>query len=346
MTPTEPPSPGDRPAGSAPRDMAAMFDDVSPRYDLLNRLMTLGQDRAWRAAMWREVPDDARVVLDLCTGSGSSLEGLRQPGRLVIGADVSLQMLKVAREQEGWLGWAPRLVAADAFRLPLRDASVECVTIAFGVRNLRPRAAALGEIGRVLRPGGRLVVLEATAPRGPLAPLHRAHLLHGVPLLGRLSPDPAAYAYLGRSILEFGPGDAFEAALASTGFTIADRRVFLLGATTLWVAERAPDSPARALGAGMQAARFGDLTRGRMPTRSARRAAEWRVWTAVQLAVSLGLIAVLVGARSSFHALGPNVPLERWQRHTMDVLIVVGLVGFAIRSLVLALRLFGAPPRP
>src|SRR5438093_2376955 len=115
MTSADPPPADHRFKPHATREMAEMFDDVSARYDCLNRLMTLGRDAAWREAMWREVPDRARVVLDLCTGSGASLGGLRQPGRLVIGADVSLGMLRVAREQAGWPGWAPRLVAADGF---------------------------------------------------------------------------------------------------------------------------------------------------------------------------------------------------------------------------------------
>ena len=83
-----------------------------------------------------------------------------------------------------------------------------------------------------------------------------------------------------------------------------------------------------------------------MPTRSARRVSEWRAWTAAQLAVSAGLLIVLLRARSTFRRLGPEVPLEPWQRHGMDILILVGIVGFAVRSLILGLRLFGAPPRP
>ena len=251
-----------------------MFDEVSARYDTLNRLMTLGRDTAWREAMWREIPDEARVVLDLCTGSGSSLRGSRQPGRLVIGADVSLRMLRIARDEEGWLGWAPRLIAADAFRLPIRDRSVDCVTIAFGIRNLRPRDQALREVARVLRPKGRLLVLEATAPDpGPLAPFHRFHLLHVLPWLGRLSPDPSAYAYLGRSILEFGTGEEFTRLVESEGYEVERRQRFLLGATHLWVCTHPAAGPADA---ALQSARRDAPERGRMPTLAGRRATEWR----------------------------------------------------------------------
>src|SRR6185295_18221054 len=221
----------------AARELGDMFDDVSGRYDLLNRIMSLGRDSAWRAAMWEAVPEDAHAVLDLCTGSGTSLPGLRRPGRLVIGADVSLGMLEHAAEQQWSAGWAPRLVCADAFTLPLPNHSVDAVTIAFGIRNLRPRSDALAELARVLRPGGTLAVLEATAPaRGPFAPAHGFYLRHIIPLAGRLSPDPSAYRYLSESVFEFGAGPEFEQALAAAGFEVVERRRFMLGATRLWVA--------------------------------------------------------------------------------------------------------------
>src|SRR5687767_10942684 len=102
------PSSNDRFAPHATRELGGMFDDVSPRYDLLNRIMSLGQDRAWRSALARAVPGTARTVLDLCTGSGDSLRGLRRPGRLVLGADLSLRMLERAAEQQDPAGWAPR----------------------------------------------------------------------------------------------------------------------------------------------------------------------------------------------------------------------------------------------
>src|SRR5262245_24162155 len=204
--------------------MAGMFDQVVPRYDLLNRLMTLGQDSGWRRAMWRGVPERARAVLDLCTGNGVSLDGLRRPGRLLVGVDASLAMLEEAALAHGRRGWAPRLACADAFRLPIRADSLDAITVAFGVRNLRPQPEALAEMARVLRPGGTLCVLEALAPRpGLLGRLHGAHLRHVLPLLGRLSPAPDAYRYLADSILEFGSGAEFERALEGAGFVIRRR---------------------------------------------------------------------------------------------------------------------------
>src|SRR5262245_51050575 len=282
------PAAPDRFRPHAVRELGGMFDDVSARYDLLNRIMSLGQDRAWRAAMWRAVPEDARRVLDLCTGSGVSLPGLRRPGRLLIGADLSLGMLELARDRFGTVGWAPRLVCADAFRLPLPDRSLDAVTIAFGIRNLRPLAHALEELGRVLRPGGTLAVLEAAAPgAGPVAPLHRFYLRHLVPLAGRLSPDPSAYVYLSRSIFEFGSGPEFEAGLAAAGFRVLDQRRFLLGATRLWVAERGGQELAAPGVTRLRIARPGLSGGVNVPIQNDRGAGEWRTWTAVQMVLAV-----------------------------------------------------------
>src|SRR5262249_22076539 len=150
-------------------------------------------------------------------------------------------MLREALARSGSLGWAPRLAASDAFHLPLRDQSLDAVTIAFGVRNLRPRGEALTELARVIKPQGTLAVLEATAPRrGWFAPFHAFHLRRIIPLAGRLSPDPSAYGYLSRSIFEFGSGDSFERDLDAAGFSVLARRPFMMGATSLWTCRRRP----------------------------------------------------------------------------------------------------------
>jgi len=317
-----------------------MFDDVSGRYDLLNRLMTLGQDGAWRAAMARAVPAGARVVLDLCTGSGVSLTGLTRPGRLVIGLDVSLRMLSAASDRFGGPGWSPRLVCGDAFRLPLRGGSVDAITIAFGMRNLRPRDSALAEMARVLAPGGTLVVLEACAPGGgAFAPLHRLHLKSGVPLLGRLSADPSAYLYLRDSIFEFGDGRAFENSLAEAGYSIRGRQSFLFGATRLWIA-RAPGNPTEPL----RIARAGEEQRREMPHAAEAADREWSVWSGVQLGVAAALFAALVIGLFRFAAAAKLLPLEPWQKWSLGLLLVAGMVFFGARSLLLALR--QGTPRP
>jgi demethylmenaquinone methyltransferase/2-methoxy-6-polyprenyl-1,4-benzoquinol methylase len=328
----------------ATQDLAEMFDHVSRRYDVLNSILSLGRDGAWRQAMWRAVPEDARVVLDLCTGSGASLPGLRSPGRLVIGADVSLAMLGLAAETRRSTGWAPRLLCADGFRLPLRGGSVSAITIAFGMRNLRPRGEALAELGRVLAPGGTLVVLEATAPEpGPLAPLHRFYLARVVPAAGRLSDDPTAYRYLAESIFEFGAGPEFEAALANAGFELVERRAFLMGATRLWAARRLVEAGQNAVVSPRPLQSATGAARLVPPGR--RASAEWRTWSGVQAALSASLLGALLYAAWTLANLGGGLPLLAWQRTGAWVLIWAGVVVFAIRTVALILRLLSGPPR-
>jgi demethylmenaquinone methyltransferase / 2-methoxy-6-polyprenyl-1,4-benzoquinol methylase len=348
MTSEIPPEQSGRFEPRAARAMADMFDDVSGRYDLLNRLMTLGRDDSWRREMWAAVPESARAVLDLCTGSGVSLPGLRRPGRLVLGMDVSFGMLEVAADEQGRSGWAPRLACADAFHLPLRDGALDAITVAFGVRNLRPRGAALAEMARVLRPGATLSVLEATAPApGPLAPFHRAWLLHAVPLLGRLSPDPSAYRYLAESIFEFGDGRAFEAALDEAGFDVRERRGFLLGATHLWVAtRRAPAGEGLAVPpSAVQDASGGARGRGEMPQPSDRREGEWRTWASASALTSALLTLALGYGAWSYYNMRADLPLEPWQHKGLEVLLVGGTLGWLVRSVLLALRARGRRPR-
>jgi demethylmenaquinone methyltransferase/2-methoxy-6-polyprenyl-1,4-benzoquinol methylase len=315
--------------------MASMFDDVSGRYDLLNRLMTMGQDGAWREAMWREVPASAALALDLCTGSGVSLIGLRRPGRTVLGMDVSLAMLRRAAEREGTGGWAPRLACADAFRLPLRDASLGAVTIAFGVRNLRPRRDSLAELARVLAPGGRLVVLEATVPaRGPLAPCARAWIRHAIPLLGRLSGDPSAYRYLAESIFEFGDGRAFEADLVSAGFSVRRSRAFLFGASRLWAAERSG-------GVGQKAAEPAGIVRSAVPAPGERThgvpasdgyAGERAAWRLAHAVTSTALAVALAWALSVWVNVRDELGLAPPQRLLAWLLLVGGGIVFGVRA--------------
>jgi demethylmenaquinone methyltransferase/2-methoxy-6-polyprenyl-1,4-benzoquinol methylase len=367
--PETPPDPGDRFAPHAGREMAHMFDRVSGRYELLNRLMTLGRDGAWRAAMWRAVPASAGVVLDLCTGDGASLGGLRRPGRLLIGADVSRTMLEQAQARHGRAGWAPRLIAADAFRLPLRDHSVDAATAAFGVRNLRPRREAMAELARVIRPGGVLAVLEAAAPRpGWFALVHRFHLEVMIPLAGRLSDDPSAYRYLSRSIFEFGSGPEFERDLDAAGFELISSRAFMLGATRLWVGRlrgtadqtsSAMPRPARREGAGgpsgaespsaLEESVQDALPAGHSGSELPQVEASWDAgrgpWRMLQALVSAAVLAALVAAAWELARELPGLALPLWQRRGLVVLLAAAILAFALRTAVLALRAFGSAER-
>ena len=318
-----------------------MFDHVSARYDLLNRLMSLGQDAAWRRAMWRRVPAGAHVVLDLCTGSGASLPGLRRPGRTVVGMDVSLAMLRVADAQHGGRGWAPRFACADAFHLPVREGAIDAITVAFGVRNLRPRRPALAELARALAPRGVLVVLEATAPApGPLAPFMRFWVRHMIPLLGRLSPDPSAYRYLSESIFEFGAGPEFEADLAAAGFEVVDRQRFLMGATRIWLAQRdgGVGQNRAGLAAALQTARAGSGVIAHPREAGEEMQGEARAWETAQAAISTALTLALAWALSVWVNVHDDLPLSPPQRVVGWVLIVGGIGLFGARAVVQWLR--------
>jgi demethylmenaquinone methyltransferase / 2-methoxy-6-polyprenyl-1,4-benzoquinol methylase len=189
-----------------------MFDRVAPRYDLANTVFSLGQDKGWRHAAARASRlAVGEVAVDVACGTGALTRELEAaaPGATVLGLDFSFEMLKRARSTGG-AGSAPpdppepnlRLAAGDALRLPLADASVDVVTIAFGLRNLPEPGQGLLEFRRVLRPGGRLVVCEFSTPVVPvLGGLYRRYLTRLMPVAARrLTSDPEAYQYLARSI--------------------------------------------------------------------------------------------------------------------------------------------------
>jgi demethylmenaquinone methyltransferase/2-methoxy-6-polyprenyl-1,4-benzoquinol methylase len=178
-----------------------MFDRVAPRYDLANTVFSLGQDRAWRQAAARAagLADGERAV-DVACGTGALTRELAAsaPGAMVLGVDFSWEMVRRAAGPPPPAAY----VVGDALRLPLRDSSVDVVTIAFGLRNLPEPGRGLLEFRRVLRPGGRLVVCEFSQPVVPvLRGAYRRYLTRLLPVAARrLTSDPEAYQYLARSI--------------------------------------------------------------------------------------------------------------------------------------------------
>jgi demethylmenaquinone methyltransferase / 2-methoxy-6-polyprenyl-1,4-benzoquinol methylase len=199
MAAAEPPPAAQRTSEGVQR----MFDRVAPRYDLANTVFSLGQDRAWRKAAARATRLAAgEVAADVACGTGALTRALEAmaPGAVVVGLDFSQGMLARARSTppEPPL----RLAAGDALRLPLADASVDVVTIAFGLRNLPEPGRGLLEFRRVLRPGGRLVVCEFSQPVVPVfREVYRRYLTRLMPVAARrLTSDPEAYQYLARSI--------------------------------------------------------------------------------------------------------------------------------------------------
>ena len=215
-----------------------MFDRIAPTYDLLNRVMTLRVDQRWRRRLLREVAlRDGERLLDLCAGTMdvAHLARKRTPGAVVVAADFSLPMLTLGVAKTG----LPAL-AADALHLPFASRSVDAVTVTFGMRNLDDYRVGLGEIARVLRPGGRLGVLEFFRPEsaGPRL-VHSVYDRLALPVLGRvLSPDPDAYRYLVASMERFASRPEFEAAARSSGFERVGGATLFPGVCGLVVAAR------------------------------------------------------------------------------------------------------------
>jgi ubiquinone/menaquinone biosynthesis methyltransferase len=204
-----------------------MFDRIAPRYDLLNRVMTMRVDQAWRRALVNALaPGPGEVMLDLCAGTMdvADLARRRAPGLRVLAADFSHGMLSRGVRKTGLPA-----SQADALALPFRDASFDLVTVTFGVRNLDSWERGLAEMARVLRPGGRLGVLEffRSESKGSRA-VHAAYNRLALPVLGRvLSPDPEAYRYLVASMERFASRPEFEAGARRSGFgRIAGRTLF------------------------------------------------------------------------------------------------------------------------
>ncbi|WP_181787547.1 demethylmenaquinone methyltransferase [Streptomyces phytophilus] len=201
-----------------PHEVAAMFDDVAANYDLTNDVLSLGQARLWRRAVARAV--DARPgqrVLDLAAGTGTSSLPFTAAGAYVVPCDFSLGMLREGKRRH------PRLplTAGDATRLPFADGVFDAVTISFGLRNVQETAAALREMRRVTRPGGRLVICEFSHPTwAPFRTVYTEYLMRALPPIAeRVSSSPDAYVYLAESIRAWPDQPGLAARLAAAGWT-------------------------------------------------------------------------------------------------------------------------------
>lgn len=206
-----------------PEAVRSMFDRIAPVYDAMNRVMTAGLDRRWRRLAVREVVWPGDRVLDACCGTGDmAVEAERRGGR-VVGLDFSPRMLERARGKSGAIEW----VQGDALALPFADDEFDAATVGFGVRNLADLEGGVRELARVVRPGGRLAVLEITRPRGLLRPFFRLWFDVVVPFAGRVLPGGKAYTYLPASVRRFPGPDDLSALLEQAGFV--DVRYSLLG---------------------------------------------------------------------------------------------------------------------
>ena len=231
----------------SPDRIAAMFDAIAARYDLLNHLLSGGVDFWWRTRAIRSLALTGRErVVDLCTGTGDlAIAAVRaRPGAArVVGIDFASAMLHVAKKKIDREALRDRveLVRADATRIPLADSSVDAVTIAFGIRNVENVAAACAEMARVVRPGGRLAILEFAVPTMPgWRSVYGWYLSQVLPRIGRaVSRHDRAYAYLPASIDAFATPDELVKILRQSGFFMVSTVRLTLGSVCLYAARKA-----------------------------------------------------------------------------------------------------------
>ena len=215
----------------APQAVRSMFDRISPVYDAMNRTMTMGLDQRWRRATVAAVVQPGDRVLDACCGTGDLAVAALQAGATVTGLDFSERMLERARHKSDEIEW----VRGDAEKLPFEDASFDAATVGFGVRNLADLERGLAELRRVLRPGGRVAILEITKPSGLLAPFYRLWFDGFVPLLGKVLPGGSAYTYLPASVRRFPGPDQLAGLLRGAGFEDVRWRTFAGGIVALHI---------------------------------------------------------------------------------------------------------------
>ena len=199
-----------------PHEVAEMFDGVADRYDLTNTVLSFGQDRGWRRATRAALGlQPGQRVLDVGAGTGVSTVELARGGAFAVGADLSIGMLRAGRRTRPDVP----LVAGDALRLPFPDASFDAVTISFALRNVVDVGAALHELGRVTRPGGRLVVCEFSHPTNPVfRTVYLSYLMRSLPAVARaVASNPDAYVYLAESIRAWPDQAGLAARVAASG---------------------------------------------------------------------------------------------------------------------------------
>jgi demethylmenaquinone methyltransferase/2-methoxy-6-polyprenyl-1,4-benzoquinol methylase len=198
----------------APNEVRRLFDRIAPVYDAMNRVMTLGLDRSWRRLAVEAVVQPGERVLDACCGTGDLAIAAEREGGHVTGLDFSPAMLERARRKSTTIEW----VEGDMLALPFEDASFDAATVGFGVRNVVDLERGVAELRRVLRPGGRLAILEITQPRGLLRPFFSLWFDRIVPLLGKVLPGGKAYTYLPASVRRFPGAEELAALLERHGF--------------------------------------------------------------------------------------------------------------------------------
>ena len=214
-----------------------MFARIVPRYDLVNRLMTMGLDRRWRRETAAIARPSGAFALDIATGTGDlAIELARQGARGVVAADFCADMLTAAFAKAARSDAAGKLafVAGDATRLPFHDDTFDCIVNGFMLRNVTDLPAAFGELGRVLKPGGRVACLDLTPPRGPLHGLFGFYIGRIVPLLGgAVSGHYFAYRWLGQSLRPHPDADTMAAIMRAAGLGEVGYRLIGFGTVAI-----------------------------------------------------------------------------------------------------------------
>jgi demethylmenaquinone methyltransferase / 2-methoxy-6-polyprenyl-1,4-benzoquinol methylase len=223
--------------------VARMFNNIAPKYDLLNHLLSMGIDKIWRknAIGLLKAPIHSHI-LDVATGTGDlSIAIYKKYGVKVTGLDLSSEMLKVAREKVAKKKIASiELIQGDSENLPFADATFDAVTVAFGVRNFEDLEAGLKEMVRVLKPGGKMVVLEFSKPSAfPMKQIYNFYFKTILPFWGgMISKDKAAYTYLPESVNRFPEGTAFTGILANQGLQNIEQYRQTFGIATIYYSEK------------------------------------------------------------------------------------------------------------
>lgn len=234
---------GESAAAAKSERVREMFSRIADRYDMLNSLLSLGIDGFWRReAAGVAVHDEASVVLDAATGTGALALAMKRlrPEMRVVGVDFAAPMLELARRKAVASGLELELVQGDVLELPFEDDTFDVVTIAYGLRNLSDLEAGIREFRRVLRPGGRLVILEfPPPPEGFLGSLFRFYFLNVLPLLGGwISGSRAAYDYLPSSVLAFPPPPQLARLMLEAGFAGVRYRLQSYGVSAIFTGEK------------------------------------------------------------------------------------------------------------
>jgi demethylmenaquinone methyltransferase/2-methoxy-6-polyprenyl-1,4-benzoquinol methylase len=227
-------------ASGKKEQVARMFDSISGNYDFLNHFLSLGIDIRWRKkAIKLLAPGKPKLILDVATGTGDfAVEALKLSPDKIIGVDISEGMLEVGRKKMKANGYDSRieLLSGDSEKLPFEENKFDAVIVAFGVRNFENLERGLTEMYRVLKPGGRMVVLEFSKPRMfPFKQLYHFYFTFVLPKIGKvISKDPAAYTYLPESVQAFPDGENFISILSRLGFKDTLCKPLTLGISSLY----------------------------------------------------------------------------------------------------------------